>query len=321
MVVKSRRKGARSWARGTFAILWIALGGLSSLYLFTLFNDPTALGAYSVARGVSIPSGTGPLSASQAAALKESLAGLSKQMVAINTRLDVVADEPEPDEAASTPAPDTTPHEASEPDPVAEAEQEPVEMVAVEETEIVEPEAAPVQIADADPVREPEPLPVREPEPLPEPQLTMPDPAPVVEAEPTPPVVVGPPALVTAPLVAEPLVTEPVIPDAAPVPSAEIAILDPAILPRTANDGSTRYAIELGTVSKRDGLRPLWRELLTEHAALVAGLQPRRIRAPDKKWRLIAGPFSNVQDAEGACSLFKKAGRKCAATVYAGDAL
>ncbi len=37
--------------------------------------------------------------------------------------------------------------------------------------------------------------------------------------------------------------------------------------------------------------------------------------------QLIAGPFANAQDAEGACSLFKKADRPCAATVYAGDAL
>jgi hypothetical protein len=97
--------------------------------------------------------------------------------------------------------------------------------------------------------------------------------------------------------------------------------LDPIALPPAANDGSTRYGIEIGIVDNRDKLRPLWREFLTSHAALVAGLQPRRVLAPDKKWRLIAGPFANAQEAEGACSLFKKADRPCAATVYAGDAL
>ena len=101
----------------------------------------------------------------------------------------------------------------------------------------------------------------------------------------------------------------------------EIAAYDPVTLPPSANDGSTRYGIEIGSVAKRDDLRPLWREYLTKHAALVAGLQPRRVLAPDKKWRLIAGPFANAQDAEGACSLFKRADRPCAATVYAGDAL
>ena len=307
MVVKSRRKGARSWARGVFAFMWIALGGLSSLYLFTLFNDPGALASYTggLTRGVSIPSGTGPLNAAQVVRLKGSLASLSEQMTAINSRLNAVEVVEVVEEPAATP-----------PEPIAEAEpaEVPVEVV-TQETQIVETVAAPVQIAatDPNPVREPEPLPVREPEPKPEPQLVMPDPAPVVEASPPPPVVVDPPAVVTAPMLPEP--------EAAPVAPAELAALDPVILPRTANDGSTRYGIELGTVSKRDGLRPLWRELLTKHAALVAGLQPRRIRAPDKKWRLIAGPFANAQDAEGACSLFKKAGRKCAATVYAGDAL
>ena len=318
MVVKSRRKGARSWARGTFAILWIALGGLSSLYLFTLFTDPSALGAYTagLTRGVSLPSGTGPLNAAQVARLKGSLASLSEQMTAINTRLDAIEIPEKPAETASPQASeDATP---PEPQPLAEAEPEqvPVEVV-TQETEIVETVAAPVQIAATDPtpVREPEPLPVREPEPKPEPELVMPDAAPVAEAPPPPPVLVAPPAVVSAPMPPD------LEPEAAPVVPAELAVLDPAVLPRTANDGSTRYGIELGTVSKRDGLRPLWRELLTEHAALVAGLQPRRIRAPDKKWRLIAGPFANAQDAEGACSLFKKAGRKCAATVYAGDAL
>jgi hypothetical protein len=97
--------------------------------------------------------------------------------------------------------------------------------------------------------------------------------------------------------------------------------LDPIALPPAANDGSTRYGIEIGIVAKQDGLRPLWREYLTNHAALVAGLQPRRVLAPDKKWRLIAGPFASAAEATQACALFKKASRPCEATVYAGDAL
>jgi hypothetical protein len=108
---------------------------------------------------------------------------------------------------------------------------------------------------------------------------------------------------------------------AKPSSSTESASLDPVALPPAANDGSTRYGIEIGVVAKQDGLRPLWREFLTNHSALVAGLQPRRVLAPDKKWRLIAGPFSNAAEAAQACALFKKASRPCEATVYAGDAL
>lgn len=109
----------------------------------------------------------------------------------------------------------------------------------------------------------------------------------------------------------------------APSPAEEFesARFDPTTLPETANDGTTRYGIEIGTVGKREQLRPLWREFLTKHAALVAGLQPRRVLAPDKKWRLIAGPFASSREAEGACALFKKADRPCEATVYAGDSL
>jgi hypothetical protein len=111
-------------------------------------------------------------------------------------------------------------------------------------------------------------------------------------------------------------------PAAAPTPpETETAALDPITLPPAANDGSTRYGIEIGVVAKQDGLRPLWREYLTNHAALVAGLQPRRVLAPDKKWRLIAGPFTSAEEATQACALFKKASRPCEATVYAGDSL
>ncbi|MGA9541044.1 MAG: SPOR domain-containing protein, partial [Methyloceanibacter sp.] len=134
-----------------------------------------------------------------------------------------------------------------------------------------------------------------------------PKPTPEPAAVPAPP----PPAAVAAPETETEVVQEEVA----------IAAIDPVTLPPAANDGSTRYGIEIGSVGKRDELRPLWREYLTKHAALVAGLQPRRVRAPDNRWRLIAGPFANAQDAEGACSLFKRAERPCAATVYAGDAL
>ena len=111
---------------------------------------------------------------------------------------------------------------------------------------------------------------------------------------------------------------DPSSPQTAPT---EIAKFDPVALPPAANDGSTRFGIEIGSTENQNGLRPLWREYLSKHAALVAGLQPRRVLAPDKKWRLIAGPFSNAVEAAEACVLFKKVERPCEATVYAGDSL
>jgi hypothetical protein len=74
-------------------------------------------------------------------------------------------------------------------------------------------------------------------------------------------------------------------------------------------------------VEKQEGLRPLWRDLLTNHAALVAGLQARRVLAPDKKWRLVAGPFGSADEATRACGLFKKVNLTCEATVFVGDQL
>jgi hypothetical protein len=94
------------------------------------------------------------------------------------------------------------------------------------------------------------------------------------------------------------------------------ALVSPNIPP-----GTTRFGIELGTVEKQDAIRTMWRDLQSNHAALVAGLQARRIIAPDKKWRLIAGPFSSAAEAAQACSLFKKADMACEATVFAGDTL
>ena len=99
--------------------------------------------------------------------------------------------------------------------------------------------------------------------------------------------------------------------------SRETAALTP---PSSIPPGTTRFGIEIGSVGKQEEIKPLWRGLLTNHAALVAGLQPRRVMASDKKWRLIAGPFSSAAEAMQACGLFKKAEMPCEATVYAGDA-
>lgn len=117
-----------------------------------------------------------------------------------------------------------------------------------------------------------------------------------------------------------------------PSAPAQVTSNEPASTPESADTanlsapppippGTTRFGIEIGSVDKQDKVRPMWRDLLSNHAALVAGLQARRIIAPDKKWRLIAGPFSSAAEAMQACALFKKASMPCEATVFAGDAL
>ena len=112
----------------------------------------------------------------------------------------------------------------------------------------------------------------------------------------------------------------PVTADEPPSESTETANLTPPAAPPSIPPGTTRFGIEIGSVGKQDDVRPMWKNLLTNHAALVAGLQARRVMAPDKKWRLIAGPFSSAAEAMQACGLFKKADMPCEATVFAGDA-
>lgn len=324
MAKRRRTSSGPGVARGAFAVLWIMLAGFSGFYLFTLFTDPEALGGQSVQLSAvagddaAAPAATpapdappAPIAAAssadsaEVAALKTTIHTLSQQLAALDTRLQpiekfvgpVAALPPSASVTTSPPAPVAVPEPAREPEIVEED-------VTIEETvaDTPEPPAAPPAPVAADPEPEPEPVP-----------------APVAEAAPEPEMAPGPPAVAVAPMEAQPepaAVEEPEAPE-----EVEIAAFDPVTLPPAANDGSTRYGIEIGTVAKPDELRPLWREYLTKHAALVAGLQPRRVLAPDKKWRLIAGPFANAQDAEGACTLFQKADRPCSATVYAGDAL
>ena len=109
----------------------------------------------------------------------------------------------------------------------------------------------------------------------------------------------------------------------APASAAAAGPAQTANLAPTINipPGTTRFGIEIGTVEKQTSLQHLWRDIRTNHAALVAGLQPRRMLAPDKKWQLIAGPFASTAEATKVCGLFKKENLNCEMTVFAGEEL
>jgi hypothetical protein len=335
-MVKRRRTGTRSWARGIFAFFWIVLAGASGLYLFTLFTDPAALGSQRVqlsavtgdemATGTSpaakptapVPAASGAVS-SEVTELKGTIQALTQQVAALDARLKPIEKFIGP-VAALPPATSVT---TSPPRPPAQVEAAPT--AAAEPAQEPQADAEDVttegNAVEAEPMP-PVPAPAPRAELKPEPQA----PAPAAEATPAPEAA-EPPAVAVAPMEDDQgeaknnaAANAPETP-ASPTKEVSIAAYDPVELPPAANDGSTRFGIEIGTVGKRDELRPLWREFLTKHAALVAGLQPRCVLAPDKKWRLVAGPFANAQDAEGACTLFKKADRPCSATVFAGDAL
>ncbi len=248
----------------------------------------------------------------------------------------VTASPPEP--PVTAPAPPPKKPEVAAAAPSVAPPPPPPEKPVAKPAEAKPPEKpAPVTVAavEPNPVEKPEPKPAAAPAPpvtTSEPgdddaadaeKPKIPPPVTVSEADEPPAEEPAPSSNLSAP--APPSAATPSPPQSAtatpPAAPAETANLDPVALPPAANDGSTRYGIEIGVVAKQDGLRPLWREFLTNHAALVAGLQPRRVLAPDKKWRLVAGPFANAAEATQACALFKKASRPCEPTVYAGDGL
>jgi hypothetical protein len=340
-----RRKGSRNWARGVFATFWILLAGVSGVYVFSVFTDPTLGGQLVTFAPVSSGETTAAVTSAgssdqELAEIKASLRELTQQVAALTARLDPdgmdaepvpslppaasVAPSPsapEPAAPAQAPAPET----AAAPAPSAPPEEEPdpAQAEAPPPAERPQPEAKPIEQAAID-VTDPVPA---SPEAAPAPKPYEPPPVvvspfePPVEEEPAAP---SSEASAPAPPSSAAEEAEPPASAAAPEPdpaATTSAALDPIALPPAANDGSTRYGIEIGSVAKQDGLRPLWREFLTNHAALVAGLQPRRVLAPDRKWRLIAGPFGSAAEAAQACALFKKASRPCEATVYAGDSL
>ena len=308
MAVKDRRSGGRNWVPGLFAAFWILLAVFSAAYLFRIVTEPRSQTADSAAANPAATSATSPeraapsptpssVSADQAEALiqaneakdkeigelRASVQSLSGQVTELSNRL-------KPLEKVLGPVaalPSSTSVTTSPPSP------EPTMPIA------------------------------RPPEP-PKPSVTGARPPPPVEAKPEKPVAEAPDDVRPAPKPAETssdrdsneTPPSPVTADEPPSESTQTANLTPPSIP----PGTTRFGIEIGSVGKQDDVRPMWRNLLTNHAALVAGLQARRVMAPDKKWRLIAGPFSSAAEAMQACGLFKKADMPCEATVFAGDA-
>jgi TolA-binding protein len=347
MLVKDRRGGMRNWVPGLFAAFWVLLAAFSGAYLFRIVTDATAhrtetATANPVAAATPMsPAGPPPtespaLSANQANALlraneakdreltelKSQLRDLSGQVAELNTRLKPLEKVLGPVAALPSSAAVTTSLPSPEPMRPAEKPPEPPKP----EAKSASPEV-PVKPSDQAKAVE-KPSDSAKPAEKPSDQaMATETPAnhdKVNEAKPPKP--------------SEQASGKPNSPDQNPrektsepvqVTSNEPVSTNSAASTGIANlgapppipPGTTRFGIEIGSVEKQDKVRPMWRDLLTNHAALVAGLQARRIIAPDKKWRLIAGPFSSAAEAMQACALFKKANMPCEATVFAGDAL
>jgi SPOR domain len=312
MAVKDRRSGGRNnRVPGLFAAFWILLAVFSAAYLFRIVTEPRAQTADSASANPAAASATPPesaapspmpssLSADQADALIQSNEAKDKEIGTLRAEVQSLSGQ------------------------VAGLSNrlKPLEKV-------LGPVAAlpsSTAVTTSPPSDEPT-MPIARP-PEPKPSVTAAPPPPPVEAKPEKPVVEAPDDVRLAPKPAETSSDQdasetppsPVTADEPPSESTETANLGPPPAPPSIPPGTTRFGIEIGSVGKQDDVRPMWRNLLTNHAALVAGLQARRVMAPDKKWRLIAGPFSSAAEAMQACGLFKKADMPCEATVFAGDA-
>jgi len=308
MAVKDRRSGGRNWVPGLFAAFWILLAVFSAAYLFRIVTEPRSQTADSAAANpptsVTSPESATPppspssLSADQANALIQANEAKDKEIGTLRTEVQSLSGQVaelsnrlKPLEKVLGPVaalPSSTAVTTSEPSP------EPTMPIARP------PEPPKPSVAAAPPPSAVAEKPVAEARddvrPAPKPAETSSD----QDSNNTPP--------------------SPVTADEPPSESTETADLAPPQAPPSIPPGTTRFGIEIGSVGKQDDVRPMWKNLLTNHAALVAGLQARRVMAPDKKWRLIAGPFSSAAEAMQACGLFKKADMPCEATVFAGDA-
>ena len=95
-MARHRQTGSRNWARGALASFWILLAGISGVYLFTVFNDPTLGGQLVKLRPASsgeTSSGVAGDQSSQApgqdvAAIQESVRALSQQVAELSSRLE-----------------------------------------------------------------------------------------------------------------------------------------------------------------------------------------------------------------------------------------
>jgi hypothetical protein len=307
MAVKDRRSGGRNWVPGLFAAFWILLAVFSAAYLFRIVTEPRSQTADSATANPATsatatpPPSPSSLSADQANALIQANEAKDKEIGTLRTEVQSLSGQ------------------------VAELSNrlKPLEKV-------LGPVAAlPSSTAVTTSEPSPEPtMPIARPPEPPKPAVTAAPPPPPVEAKPEKPVAEAPddvrpapkPAQTSSDQDASETPPSPVTADEPPSESTETANLTPPPALPSIPPGTTRFGIEIGSVGKQDDVRPMWKNLLSNHAALVAGLQARRVMAPDKKWRLIAGPFSSAAEAMQACGLFKKADMPCEATVFAGDA-
>ena len=118
---------------------------------------------------------------------------------------------------------------------------------------------------------------------------------------------------------------------AAPVPevvAAAPAASEPAA-PKAPSEIAvqrTEFGVDLGGANSIDGLRVLWRALLTSNAAAIASLRPiivvkERNNGLGMQLRLVAGPLSDAAAAAKICAALIESERSCETSVFDGQRL
>jgi hypothetical protein len=123
-----------------------------------------------------------------------------------------------------------------------------------------------------------------------------------------------PPEIITATPVPDTVATAPPVSD----PAASNAAPEIAVQ-------RTEFGVDLGAANSIDGLRALWRGLLTSNAAL-ASLRPiivvkERNNGLGMQLRLVAGPLSDAAAAAKICAALIESERACATSVFDGQRL
>ena len=191
-----RREGSRNMLRGVLAFFWIALAGVSGVYLYSAFANPAALDGQ---LANPLPVGSGDMTSAvngsgardqELAEIKASLRQLTQQMAAISTKLNL-------DPGALASAEDSADAEAA-----AEPEAPAAPSSKAEEPEVAAAPPAPPP-PPAPPVEQAKPA--EAPKPAPQPEAKPVEQA-AVDVKPTPPEIkpapkpYEPPAVAVAPI-------------------------------------------------------------------------------------------------------------------------
>lgn len=113
-----------------------------------------------------------------------------------------------------------------------------------------------------------------------------------------------------------------------PLPSSGFGDNDQAASPLPIASGAstqTAFGIELARSPTPEPLSETWSTVFSRESKTLAGLEPRRassvLPSGQRRWSLLAGPFSNAADAARVCARLQAEKLFCREAVFAGEPL